>query len=272
MTPQFPAPLQEKPAGAKPLLHPALLGLIALLASAVATAEERVEARYEVLWGGLEIGRFDARLRAGKVDYRFDYRAETTGFLGWLFPFVSEGASEGALDGAAPAPVRFVGASRRRDGWSRWSVEFDDEGEASRVAVDSSIDEQRDPVPPVLRRAPDPLALALQASGSIGPGADLRAISFDGKRAVRFELACDARERPMAPAADGWALERVLGCTLDGGVEAGRSRRWQNGRDDEREPARILVTRELVADRYWPVRVEAATRFGTVIVRLIALR
>lgn len=249
-----------------------LFGLVVLLGAPAAAAEEQSVATYEVLWGGLEIGRFIARLRAGEVDYRLAYRAETTGFLGWLFPFVSEGASEGMFEGAAPVPARFAGESRRRDGWSHWAVEFAEEGEASHVEVRSSIDEQRDPVPEALRRAPDPLALALHATGRIAPGTHLTGVGFDGKRAVRFELTCEPAEGPVELVAGPRALDSALRCSLDGGVEAGRSRRWQDGRDDDREPARVLFSQDLVAERYWPVRVEASTRFGTVIARLVDLR
>ena len=246
--------------------------VIVVLGPSVAAAEERVEATYEVLWGGLEIGRFDATMSVDDVDYRLAYQARTTGFLGWVFPFVSAGTSVGVLEGAAPAPVRFVGESRRRDGLNSWAVEFTPSGRAAEVMVETAVDEQRDPVPEALRRAPDPLALALEATSRAAPGAAWTGTSFDGKRAVRFELVCDGAERPIELTIASQPLERALGCTLDGGVEAGRSKRWSDGRDEARRPARVLVSRELVPGRYWPVRVEASTRFGTVIARLIELR
>ena len=116
---------------------------------------------------------------------------------------------------------------------------------------------------------PDPLALALGATRTAAPGARLEEVSFDGKRAVRFELACANTERAFASDDPAVPIQSELDCTVDGELVAGASRRWQRGRDTDRPPARVLLSREIVPGRYWPVRVEAETRFGMVIVRLI---
>ena len=68
------------------------------------------------------------------------------------------------------------------------------------------------------------------------------------------------------------ALERALACTLDGETLAGRSRRWESARNRTRTPARVLLSSEIVEGYYWPVRVEAETRFGRVVARLIERR
>ena len=43
-------------------------------------------------------------------------------------------------------------------------------------------------------------------------------------------------------------------------------------RDDERGPVAVWLGRGILEDAFWPVRVEAATRYGTVTVRLVSLQ
>jgi Protein of unknown function (DUF3108) len=250
-------------------LAPAWLAFcLCLLAPGTGLAKERLEAAYELRWRGLEIARFEVTLAADEAAYRVAYAARTTGFIAWLFPFTSAGASVGDMAGPGLRPERYAGRSIRRDGTSTWSVEFGPEGDARRVEVKVPEDEERDPVPKALRVAPDPLALALEATGAAAPGIRFAGMSFDGKRAVRFELVCEPAERALAPDEAALAIDSALGCTLDGEVAAGASRRWQSGRDAARRPAQVLLSREIVAGRYWPVRVEAQTRFGAVVARL----
>jgi hypothetical protein len=246
-----------------------LIFLVAgLLAPVAAAAAERIDAAYELTWSGFEIGRFETWLTAGGPDYRLAYAARTTGLLGWLFPFTSAGASKGSLANAGPEPVRYVVKSQWRDGTSTSAVDFGPLGKVERVDLATPVDEERDPVPKVLQKAPDPLALALGATRTAAPGARLEGVSFDGKRAVRFELACADAEHAFAPDDPAVPIHSVLDCTVDGQVIAGASRRWQSGRDTDRRPAHVLLSREIVLGRYWPVRVEAETRFGMVVVRL----
>ena len=252
----------------------ALICLIpCLLAPVAALPSERIEAAYELTWSGLEIGRFETRLTADGATYRLAYAARTTGFLGWLFPFTSIGSSEGVIADPGPVPARYAVESRRREGINTWTVDFGPEGEVQRVDLTMLVDEERDPVPAALRKAPDPLALALRATRSAAPGVHLEEVSFDGKRAVRFALACADVERAVAlegePAID---IRHALDCTVAGELVAGASRRWQRERKSERPPARILLSREIVPGRYWPVRVEAETRFGAVVVQLTGYR
>jgi hypothetical protein len=243
-----------------------------LLAPIAGGAAERIDATYELTWSGIEIGRFEIRLTADEAAYRLAYTARTTGFVAWLFPFTSAGASEGTIASPGPMPARYIGQSSRRDGTSTWAVDFGPEGAVERVEVTVPQDEERDPVPAALRKAPDPLALALRATGAAAPGTRLEDMSFDGKRAVRFELACEAVERAVVPDHSAVVIESALGCTLDGELAAGASRRWRSGRDPDRQPARVLLSREIVTGRYWPVRVEAHTRFGKVIAHLTGYR
>lgn len=250
-----------------------LMIVVTGLMGSAGRASERVDATYALWWGGLEIAQFEIALTADAADYRIAYAARTTGLVGVLFPFDSAGASEGQMADPGPMPERFTGESERRAGRSSWAVAFHPDGEVARVDVTTAEDEQRDPVPLPLRNAPDPLVLALRATQAAAPGVRFEDTSFDGKRAVRFELACDDTETPV-PIGDvpGLEISGLLSCTLDGEVAAGQSRRWQSGRDPDRKPAEVLLSNDVVPGRYWPVRVEAETRYGRVIAQMTELR
>lgn len=250
--------------------------LIALSPGALgsgAFSSERVVASYVLSWGSFEVAKFDITLTTDDAAYRIAYTAWTTGLAGTLFPFTSAGSSEGQMAALGPVPERYVGASERRAGRSAWTVIFRPDGEIAHVDVTTVEDEERDPVPVQLRKGPDPLALALRATRAATPGVRFGDTSFDGKRAVTFELACDEAERAVqTEQVAGIEINRLLSCTLDGDVAAGQSRRWKSGRDADRRPAEVLLTQEIVPGRYWPVRVEAATRFGAVIAQITDLR
>jgi hypothetical protein len=253
-----------------------LLVLVALPGTSHAQAA-RLFAGYEIEWQGLPIGAFETELVNGEVSYRVTYRARTTGFLGWLYPFASQGSSEGARTASAPVPQYYQVTSRRRDDGSAWAVRFDADGRAIQIEVPAEDLADREPVPPALRVGPDPLALALAAIGAAAPGADLAGTSFDGKRVLRFEVACadDLVALADAPPGPAAAAEReALACAVNGDVVAGASRRWQGRsmRDDDREPVAVWLGRGILEDAFWPVRVEAPTRYGTVTVRLVSLQ
>jgi hypothetical protein len=255
-----------------PPLRASICVAATVLTPATALPAERFGAEYALSWRGLEVGRFETRVEVDDVAYRIGYAAETVGIVGWLFPFMSAGASEGVVGDPGLVPARHVGESRRRDGQSDWLVRFDPDGAASEVEVTNQVDEKRDPVPPAMQRAPDPLSLALQITGAMAPGAKLEQTAFDGKRAVRFELECADEEEVLADGPPEPAGQTVLRCTLDGDLMGGRSRRWASTRDDDREPAVVLLSSNLAPGRYWPVRIVAGTRFGPVVIDLTDYR
>jgi hypothetical protein len=252
-----------------------LLVLVAL--PGASHAQVRLFAGYEIEWQGLPIGAFETEVLTGAESYQVSYRARTTGFLGWLWPFSSEGSSEGSLAAMRPMPQYYQVFSRRRDEDDRWAVRFAADGRATHVDVPIEELVEREPVPPALQVAPDPLALALRAIGAAAPGAQLAGTSFDGKRALRFEVACAQDLVAFAgppPGAAAAAEREALACTVDGDLVAGASRRWKGRsmRDDDREPVAVWLGRGIVEDAFWPVRVEAPTRYGTVTVRLVSLQ
>jgi hypothetical protein len=240
-----------------------LLGLL-LLASA-ATAEP-VRAAYELSWNRLEIGAVEAELTRSDAGYRVVWHGRTSGFLGVLYPFGSTAWSEGSEAGSNLAPRLHAGRSRRGDEESAWAVDFDGSGRAVRIEVPAQDRAEREPVPPALQIGPDPLSLALTALGRAGPGARESGMAFDGRRAVRLDAAC-ADELELLP-----GTGEALPCTIEGRLIAGASRRWRDRQrpDGGRPPARVWLARDIVTDGWWPVRIEATTRWGVVTARLIS--
>jgi hypothetical protein len=253
------------------------LALIVLAAASIvgsALAEPStaaLQAGYSVRWSGIEVGRFDTELRLGGDDYRLTYHAQTSGPLSWVARFSSSGWALGRLDGRTVAPSHFQGASRWRDGEGFWRVSFAADGAVTALELDEWTRSDREPVPAALQRGPDPLSLMLQAMFEADAGWTVVGRSFDGRRAMRYDLACAAEPSPVAPAALGAATREALVCEVEGVLQAGRSKRWSERAEDRshaRPPVRIWLVPEVGGLPYWPVRIEAESRFGRVTVEL----
>ena len=227
-----------------------------------ADGAEGMSAVYAFTWGGLEVGRFEVRLEAEGAGYRASWEAGTAGMVGTLFPFSSQGSAEGRREGDRFLPSRFDGSSRWRDGGSEWRVAFAADGRATQVEVPEADLAAREPVPEVLQVGPDPASLALTAIVRAAPGSQLDGQSFDGRRSVRVALDCEE--------ADAGA---DVACTVSGQLLAGASRTWRERSrgEAEREPWRVWLRSGVHELGLWPVRLEAATRFGTVIARLVTV-
>jgi hypothetical protein len=233
-----------------------------------------LSAAYSVRWNGIEIGRFDVELRRNAGDYHLAYHARTSGPLSWVARFTSSGWAAGRLDEAGVTPKRFQGASRWRDGEGFWRLSFGADGQVTALELDEWTRADREPVPPELQRGPDPLSLMLQAMLEAGAGRTIEGRSFDGRRAMRYDLVCAAERLPIEPAALGAESRDALVCEADGALEAGRSKRWSDAAEDrtrERSPVRVWLVPELGGLPHWPVRIEADSRFGGVTVELETL-
>ncbi len=251
----------------------AIVGIAAV--PAVAAAEGPLRATYAVRWGGIEIGRFSTELRRSEgltgESYHLAYQARTSGPLRWVVGLESDGWAAGQLVDGVVRPEHFRGQSSWRDGEGYWRVSFDADGLAREVELDAATRDDREPVPEALRRGPDPLSLMLEAMQLAAAGAILEGRSFDGRRAMRYSLACAAEPSPIQPAALGAAARDALVCTADGELVAGRSKRWGERADEqtrERSPVRVWLVPELGGMPHWPVRIEATSRWGTVTVEL----
>jgi hypothetical protein len=245
-----------------------LVVAVALALPLPGAAAERLSAAYAVSWLGLEIGVVEVEVEQESQRYDIAFAARSTGFLGAVFPYASNVRSDGARLGAAVRPRLYEGGSRRGEEERVWSIGFAPDGRAVRIDVPAADLAEREPVPGPLRVGPDPLALALEAIGRAGPGIAADGHSFDGRRALRLELACgDELPVPAAATADP---EPTLLCAVDGELVAGASRRWKgrDGRDEKREPVRAWLARGVAPEGWWPVLIEAETRWGTVTVRM----
>lgn len=255
-----------------------LLGLVlappVAVADAGAAAAATLEADYVVRWSGMEIGRFDTALRRRGNDYHLSYQARTSGPLRWVVDFSSAGWAAGRIDAEGVVPRHFRGQSRWRDGGGFWRVSFAADGRVTELALDDATRADREPVPDELQRGPDPLSLMLAAVQDAGAGERLAASSFDGRRAMRYDLACAQERSVVQPVALGGAPRDALLCEVDGALVAGRSQRWSDRaevRAQDRSPVRIWLVAEVGGLAHWPVRLEADSRYGTVTVELAAL-
>jgi Protein of unknown function (DUF3108) len=247
----------------------AALAAVVLALGTTPAAAESLTATYAVTWRGLEVGTFDAEVAADDDGYRAAWQGRTTGLAGTLFPFATAGASEGARGrGGAFLPREHTGRSRWRDGNRAWRVVFGGDGRAAKVEVPADELAEREPVPAALRVGPDPAALALTAIAAAEPGARMVASSFDGKRAVRFALTCGD-----AASDQGGVGPAEIACAVESQLLAGASRRWRERSPGAREaePVRIWLRQGVSGQGYWPVRVQAASRFGMVEARLVRL-
>ena len=258
-----------------------LLSLLVLLApptlmasdeeSLAASAARTLQAGYVVRWGGVEIGRFDTELRRAGAEYHLGYHARTSGPLGWVVDFSSTGWSAGRFDAAGVAPRHFRGQSRWRDGEGFWRVSFGADGQVTELELDDATRADREPVPEPMQQGPDPLTLMLQAMLEASAGERVEGRSFDGRRAMHYELTCAAEPSAVQPVALGAETYQALLCEADGALLAGRSKRWSERAEEqgrERSPVRIWLVPAVGGLPHWPVRIEADSRYGTVSVEL----
>ena len=208
-------------------------------------------------------GRLEVLLEADGGGYRASWEAGTAGLVGTLFPFSSQGSAEGRRDGERYLPSRYDGRSEWRDGGSQWRVAFAADGRATQIEVPADDLAGREPVPEALRVGPDPASLALAAIARAAPGIRLDGQSFDGRRAVRVELACadGGRRRRNSPARYRAACSPVPRAP---GASARRARPSGSRGASGCAPA-------CTATGFWPVRLEAPSRFGTVAARLVSI-
>jgi hypothetical protein len=244
----------------------AILGVVALAVSGAcsAGAAEIITATYTFSWAGLDVGTFRARVEADAATYSARWEARTTGMVGTLFPFTSQGSARGRREGDRFAVAHYGGESSWRDGGSTWQVSFAADGRATAVDVPASERAEREPVPAELQVAPDPATLALTAIAAAQPGTRLDARSYDGRRVVAFAMSCAGAEPPATG---------ELACAVSGELLAGGLRSWRATEREraDREPIQVWLRRGVHGQGYWPVRLEVEAPVGTVTARLIGI-
>jgi hypothetical protein len=239
--------------------------LVTLSGAGIATAaDSATTATYLFSWAGMDVGELRVEIVETGGAYRATWSGRTIGLVGALFPFTSAGTADGhRVDGRYQAGT-YDAHSAWRDGGTASRVMFGPDGRAIEIEVPPADLTDREPVPEALRRGPDPASLALLAITSARPGAGLTATSFDGKRAVAFVLACQSGAE---------VTEAGLTCTIRSRLLAGAARRWgdQQRQAAEPRPVQVWLQRSGPVHVFWPARVEAPSRFGTIEVRLSCL-
>lgn len=232
------------------------------------------EAQYAIRWAGIEVGQFQTVFSREDDSYRLAYQVTTAGPLRWITDFRSSGWATGQVTPAGVQAEHFQGQSDWGEGDRFWRVSFDPSGQVTSVELDPESKADREPVPEAMMHGPDPLSLAVQAMLAATVDAPFAGQMYDGKRAISVSMSCAAEPSPIALAALGEAPLDTLICEGDGERLAGRSKRWSDKADEQvqdRRPATIWLAPEMGGLPYWPVRIEATARFGTVTIELDSL-
>ena len=261
-------------------LKPSSLALVVLLlgsavsAGPAAVAAQPFQAQYAIRWAGIEVGRFQTELDRDDDRYRLTYEVTTAGPLRWITDFRSSGWAAGQITPNGVQAEHFRGQSNWGEGERFWRVSFDPAGRVTSLEIDPESKADREPVPEALMRGPDPLSLAVQAMLEAAVDTPFEGHTYDGKRAISVSLSCAAEPSPITLAALGDTALDTLVCEGDGERLAGRSKRWSEKADEQvqdRRPATIWLAPEMGGLPYWPVRIEATARFGTVTIELDSL-
>lgn len=228
-----------------------------------AIADSRMTAAYAFSWAGIDVAELEAEVVELGGSYKVVWNGRMVGMLGLLFPFEASGLASGDRTAGDYVPRQYASSSQWRDGGGTWRVTFAPDSGVATVDGPPVDTEEREPVPVALRTRPDPASLALTALMAARPGMSMTATSFDGKRAVRFALTCESGTPPP----DGML------CQIAGEVVAGASRRWRDDGEAKapREPVRVWLGRAGGSAALWPVRLEAASKYGVVTGRLLRL-
>ena len=240
---------------------------VAALPAAVPAAETRTAA-YSITWAGLEVGAVAVELTRDGDAYDVRYEARTVGLVGSLWPFSATGASEGRLGGDGLAAARHGGQSRWDDSDRVWRIAFAPDGRATEIVVPANDAGDREPVPEPLRVGPDPLSLALMAIEAARPGLVLDGRSFDGRRVLDLQLRCGGADG-VVPASTGAEGAGPLLCAVDGQLVAGASKRWRDRPQEPRPPTQVRLERGVLGAGWWPVEIEASSRWGTITATLV---
>src|SRR5690348_6313234 len=121
-----------------------LLLVLAQAAGRSPASAQATSASFSVSWSGFEVGVVELRLDANAAAYRLAWQGRTVGWFGSLFPFESDGAAAGRIEGTQYRPTSFSGRSTSRDGTREWRVAFDAGGRATLVETSGEDLEERE--------------------------------------------------------------------------------------------------------------------------------
>lgn len=238
-----------------------------------------IELHYDIYWKGFRVFTLSSNIRIDQRGYRHKSTMETRGVLRLFVRGRSETLSAGRLRrGGRELEARDFLTSGKWNGdvYSR-ELRFRADGRMRSLDVDMPEEwMNREPVPRRLQRGPDPQSLITWALtdpwGIIGRGRDLEAgpfNSFDGIRAIKYMINCEAETR-MIDTPRTFFEGEVNICVLTGKQVAGFWRGDDDtATDEEREYTDQTMTFWLArpagrSDVYVPVRLDILSRRGLV--------
>jgi len=246
--------------------------LAATLAGAIAVparAGAPTTLAYQVYFGGLKTLALDAAIETAGDRYRVRLEAHTEGFIDWLIGWTARATSDGAILDDAVRPARHVNRSVVRGSRRDVTLTFRADGAIDATVEPSAEADAREPVTPAqMHGALDPISAVLAATRTLGVrhSCAQRLPVFDGRR--RFDLAfSDGGGTVLAPSAYGSFSGKATLCLFRYIPVAGfQASRRGDGRD---RVYRVWLAPVVDGLPPLPVRIEADTAFGLVIVHLV---
>lgn len=245
---------------------------------------------YEIYFSGFHLASADIEVDLLPAAYAVGVDAESSGLIGVFAPWSTRAVSEGRRAGARLVPERHRVERPREDDVKITRMTFAEDGSVE-VLVTPGDHTDGGGVPPELRRgALDPLTAAagliVQAAASggeaagVGPGACGRTVAiYDARRrydAVVAGAVSDTLRPNRFAAYDGPAvrctlrLDPVAGAFGNADGEEGAWRRDAEGAESRR--GTVWLARPLADGPVLPVRIEAETRLGAMVVHLAGAR
>lgn len=253
----------------------AILALGALGFASIARAEPPpASLTFGVYVGGVHVLDTKARIAMGAEQYDIEFVAAMDGFLGRLAPITAEVSASGAMKaGSTPVPTLYRSVATWRN--EPRTTELRYTATSVDVIADPPPEKDREPVPQNLRLGTvDPLSAAVAMLAAIGQGRGCEATLpvFDGRQ--RYDLQfTPVGDEVLAPSDIGLYQGPALACTVQLKPVAGAWRQRNRDRDEEpgrrrrNYPMKVWVA-EVGGGPPMPVRLEATTPFGTVLVHL----
>jgi hypothetical protein len=253
-----------------------VIGFLWLLAgglSGTAAANERLVLTYEVWKGGFHALDLEANLARGDGDYIISFAARTSGWIGWIYPYLLEGEAGGKLTDEGPMPARFATLSRSRSDEKRRAISYLGDGSLVTWSDPSrSVEDDEESVPtPMRRNTLDPASAILSVAEAVTRAGKCQGNYpvYDGRR--RFDLSISLiGSEPLAPSRYSSYSGPATLCRVVVNKLAGfRDRGGEGGL-----PAIINVWLASVADSepMVPVRLEGESALGNMIIHLVGTK
>ncbi len=165
-------------------------------------ADDRVRFDYQIYFGGLNVMQLGVEVGVSPDAYDVTARVQTIGFAGFVAPWKSVATSEGSIDAGRVEPRQHRVHGEYRGNTRTTSIDFDDNGEVTMVALQPPPGNgPNDQVPEALRRgAIDPPSALFAVTRLMAQDGKCegRMRVFDGRRRYDVVLTDRGREALIA--------------------------------------------------------------------------